>query len=114
LLKYTNAVKSIDINFIDKESKNYNFICKKYEALNNNDTLYTLDTCKLTPYFTSFAIPNNVSVQSLQLLYTYLYNFDIISKRNLTIYLIHHNGYRTYFNTPNDIVFSSLDVNEID
>ena len=116
LLKYANAVESIEISFIDKPliSTDCNLIYKKYEALNNIDTLYTLDTYKLNPYFTSFAIPNNVSVKALQLLYTYLYNFDIINKNNTIIHLIHKNGYITCFDISNDIIFSSLDVNELD
>ena len=101
LLKYKNNIKYIDLGL---------------------GTYHIYD--KLNKYYQSFAIPNNITGNSLKLLYLYLYNFpldfllDLIDFNNeiinnSKIKIFHNNGYVTTFSND-EVMFSSLDVNIID
>lgn len=106
LLKHTNYVQSIKIN-----SDIYNPYLNTEKACN-----YTL-----APYFRSFAIPNNITVKALYMLYIYLNNRnifpinypDLYMDSGIEIILVHTNNYEKQFSN-NDIIYSSNNVGSID
>ena len=100
LLKYTNNVKYIEL-YINHITNYYN----------------NIQHTTLIKYYSSLAIPNNITVHALYLLCLYLHNIPIIDfyyNNGPIIKLIHNNDYETIFTSKNDIVFSSLDINVVD
>ena len=103
LIKHKNSIKSIIINTTDNDIA--------YYVSNSQDK-------KLIKYYNSLVIQNNITVHALHLLYLHVNKCPTIDMFNFTksssIKLIHNNGYTTIFNNKNDIVFSSLDVDNVD
>ena len=112
LLKYSNTIDYIDIVHTRKKYKTYDKIDKK----------------QIEPYLRSFAIPNNITVRAFEFLYAYLqkdyinfnelkflvpYNY-VVKNYNMEVVLVHTNTFTTRFTDPNDIIYSSLDVNACD
>jgi len=103
LLRHTNNIKYIHI------------------SNTKNDITYYFNTyiqrTTLVKYYNSLAIPNNVTVHALHLLYLYLNNchaIDLLDYQNTTVKITHNNNYETIFVDKNAVVFLSLDVNTID
>lgn len=110
LLKYKNNIKYIDLWFFKYEDD--------IEYINLNLVSHKND--KISKYYQSFAIPNNITVKSFKLLFLYLYNLSLDQIEfnngciiNETTKVMHTNGYETTFSND-EVIFSSLDVNVID
>ena len=118
LLKYSNTIDYIDIIHTKK----------KYIANNANNANNAIDKNKLQPYLRSFAIPNNVTLRAFEFLYAYLQNdymtYDnlkflipynyVVKHYNMEVIVVHNNMYKIRFTDPNDIIYSSLNVNVCD
>jgi hypothetical protein len=106
LLKYKNNIISLHINSVENTNSYY---VNKYKS-----------NYVLKPYFESLAIPNNVTLRALYILYLYknnyplnhIINFD--KYFNVTAILKHSNGYEIQYTDINSIVYSSLDVTVVD
>jgi hypothetical protein len=107
LLKYKNNVTSIHINSVSDINLYDNTYIYKYKNI-------------LKPYFDSLAIPNNITLRALYILYLYENNCYPINIMNIDTYvhitatIKHSNCYEIQYTDKNSIVFSSLDVNVID
>ena len=105
LLKYKTDIQYIKINSSNSSNSN--------TELHNIIYSYNLT---LQPYFSSFAIPNNISVKALYMLYRYLHtntNYVHLLQNTINVTLIDSHNYERKF-TDNEIVYTSLDVNSID